>query len=111
MVRAPIIPEGHAAHLPLPAHGVVVGRVDVIGEEIEELVGLDLLQLGEPRHESRVDVQRFEARDGMGPDGRVVGVDGGSVGSHAPEVDDRVVLEPGGMDRVEGLYEFSSQTN
>lgn len=59
MVRAPIIPERDAADLPFPADGMVIGAVDMIGEEIEEFVRLDFFQLSETSDEAGVDIQGF----------------------------------------------------
>lgn len=61
-----IVPKGDTPNGPLPAHVVVVGAVDVVLEELQELVGFGFLELGEAGHEAGVDVEGFEACDGVG---------------------------------------------
>lgn len=109
MHSTPVIPHGDAPHGPLPAHAVVVGTVDVVGEEVEDLVGLELFGLGEAGDEAWVDVERAEARYGVRTHGGVVRVDGGAVRADGPEVEDCVVLEAGGVDGVEGGGEGSAE--
>lgn len=65
---------------------MVVRRVDVVREEIEQLIRLGLLELCKSSDESHIDIERLQAGDGMRPDCRVVRIDRGSVGTNAPEV-------------------------
>ena len=38
MQRTPIVPHSHAPYIPLPPNGMVIGGVDVVLEELEELI-------------------------------------------------------------------------
>jgi len=111
-MNAPVVPDGHTAHCPLPADVVVVGRMDVIFKEVEKFVyhmpdqiperrdmqrkeycrtGLLFLQLGEASDKAGVDVQCLQARNRVRPDCRMVSIDGWSIWTSAPKVEDCIV--------------------
>lgn len=100
-----IIPERDTADLPLPADGVIVGGMEMQVEEVEQLVGLALFQLGKARHEAGIHIQRLQPRYWVRADRRVVGVDGWAVGPNTPQVQDRVVLQARGVDGVQAVDE------
>ena len=68
MRNDPVVPVRDATGLPLPAHGEVVGRVQVFAQEGERVCGFLAFQLGEVDDEEGVIEEGFQVRDGMGAD-------------------------------------------
>src|SRR5580704_16727355 len=65
MLRAAIVPEGHAAFFPAPAHREL-WLLDVLVEEFEEQPALLAREPENPGRESEIDEQAVRARFGMG---------------------------------------------
>lgn len=59
MQHRAIIPHGHTADVPLPAHILVVGRVDMVLKKLQQSIRLAFLELCKTRYEARVDVESF----------------------------------------------------
>lgn len=100
MNHGSVVPQRNTPHLPLESYIMVIRRMDVIVQEVQNLIAFIFLQLGEARDKAGVDVQCPEASDWMSPNSGVVGVDWGTVGRHLPKVEDSVVLKTRGVNGV-----------
>lgn len=71
----PIVPHGYTTNLPFPADVVIVRRMDMVLKEVQKLVGFRLLQFSKSDDEAAIHIQRFQSRDRMCSDSRMVSVD------------------------------------
>jgi hypothetical protein len=88
---APVVPHRDRSHGPLPPHSVVISRMDMVVEEIQQLIRFGFFELRETCDETVVHIQGFQARDRVGADCWVVSINGSAVGSNTPEVEDCIV--------------------
>lgn len=70
---------------------MVVARVDMVCEEIKNLIGLGLFELGKSSNKARIDIECLQPSHRMGSHRRVVGVDGCSICLRLPEIEDSVI--------------------
>jgi hypothetical protein len=70
---------------------MVVGRMDVIVEELEQFIGFSLLEFRKSSDETVVHIEGFEPSNGVGTHCWVMSIYGSTVGRSSPEVKDCVV--------------------
>ena len=90
-LRTHIIPHSHRTNSPLPPHRMVICRMDMKPEKLEQFIRLLFLEFWEGSHKSIIYIQGFESRDWMGTDGWMMGVDRWPVGTDLPRIEDCVV--------------------
>lgn len=120
---APIVPHGYGANSPFPTNVVVVRRVDMIGEEIQQFVhGVSaimsvcfqckkltrflFLQLRKPCYETSIHIQRLQTSNRVSANRRVMRINWWTIRTCSPKIQNGVVLQPGCMNSMEAVHKF-----
>ena len=87
---------------------MVVRRVDVIDEKVEQLVRFDLFELGKPSYEADIHIERLEPCYRVRPHSWMVRINRSPTWSLTPIIDDGVILQTRCMDRVQAVGKLSA---
>ena len=89
--RTPVIPHGNRANRPLSSHRMIISRVDMIMEELEQFVRLCLFELRKPGDEAVVHVETFEFSDRMCANCWVMRINRSTVGRDFPKLNECII--------------------